>query len=210
MRGWIVCIILTALALSFILAQREKGETENSWSKVAPAEDNKVFEQVLELRKKGDFERAVAIAIDPVNGKQPDDFLLQTTAVTYFQRAQADQTNKDKWVDLAIQYSERALQTNPNDLVNVFNLGDSYTAAGMNLGKPPGCPYYEKSLQTFDGLKADPRLQGEWGTMGGERVRLAPYRHKLDEHMKNLRMLAAKCPGFEEHNNGADHPNGTA
>lgn len=196
MRKWIFWIIPAALALSFIFAQREKGETAKAWSKVAPAGDNNVFEQVLELRKKGDFERAVAVAIDPVNGKQPDDFLLQTTAVTYFQRAQADQTNKENWVDLAVQYSERALQMNPNDLVNVFNVGDSYTAAGMNLGKPLGCPYYEKSLHTFERLKADPGLQGEWGTIEGERVRLAPYRHKLDEHMKNLRMLAVKCPGF--------------
>lgn len=197
MRVWIVCLILVALVLGFTLAQRQKSETSNSWSKVAPVEDDSVFEQVLELRKKGDFERAAAVAIDPANGRQPDDFLLQATAVTYFQRAQADQPNKDKWVDLAVQYSERALQKNPDDLVNVFNLGDSYTAAGMNLGKPLGCPYYEKSLQVFNGLEADPRLQGKWGNIEGGRVRLAPYRNKLDERMKNLRMLAVNCPGFE-------------
>jgi hypothetical protein len=196
MRRWIFYTLLVFLAVSFILAQEEKGETGGAWSKIAPTGDNKVFEQVLEYRKKGDFERAVAVAIDPVDGKQPDDFLLQTTAVTYFQRAQADQTNKEKWVGLAVQYSERALQANPTDLVNVFNVGDTYMAAGMNLGKPLGCPYYEKSRQTFDHLKTDPGLQGEWGTIEGERVRLSRYRHKLDEHMRNLRMLAVNCPSY--------------
>lgn len=195
MRRWMVFALLAVLAASFIFAQKEKVETAGAWSKIAPAEDNKVFEQILEYRKRGDFERAVAAAVE-VNGKQPDDFLLQTTAVTYFQRAQADQINKEKWVLLAVQYSERALQANPKDLVNVFNVGDSYMAAGMNLGKPLGCSYYEKSLQAFEHLKANPALQGEWGTIEGERVLLAAYRQKLDEHMENLRMLAVKCPGI--------------
>jgi len=83
--------------------------------------------------------------------------------VTYFERAQADQAHKEKWIELAVRYSERALEANPNDLVNVFNLGDSYMAAGMNLDKPLGCSYYEKSLQTFDHLRANriSRANGE-------------------------------------------------
>jgi tetratricopeptide (TPR) repeat protein len=197
MRKWMVFAPLAVLAASFIFAQKEKDETAEAWSKTAPAEDNKAFEQILEYRKRGDFERAITVAVEPVNGKQPDDFLLQTTAVTYFQRAQADQINKEKWVVLAVQYSERALQANPTDLVNVFNVGDSYMAAGMNLGKPLGCSYYEKALQAFDHLKANPALQGEWGTIEGERVLLAAYRQKLDQHMENLRVLSIKCPGFD-------------
>ncbi len=90
--------------------------------------------------------------------------------------------------------AERALDANPSDLVNVFNVGESYVAAGMNLSKPAGCPYYEKSLRAFQRLKHDPALQGEWGTIEGERVQVAPYREGLDRHTKNLRMLAATAP----------------
>jgi len=196
MRRWMIFAVPAVLVVAFVFAQREKVETRETWAKIAPAEDNKVFESVLEYRKTGDFERAVAVATESHNGRPPDDFLLQTTAVTYFERAQADQAHKEKRVELAVRYSERALESNPNDLVNVFNLGDSYMAAGMNLDKPLGCSYYEKSLQTFDHLRANPDLRGEWGTIEGERVRLEPYRQKLYEHMKNLQMLAAKCPGF--------------
>ena len=196
MRSFVVLTGVLLLALGCNSAQQEDHDTAEAWSKAAPAKDNKVFEQVLEYRKRGDFERAVAVAIEPRNGEQPDDFLLQTTAMTYFQRAQADQANKEKWVALAVQYSERALEANPSDLVNVFNVAASYMAAGMNLGKPQGCPYYEKSLQVFQRLKVDPTLQSEHGTIEGKRVLLAPYRRKLDQHVENLRALAAKCPGF--------------
>jgi tetratricopeptide (TPR) repeat protein len=196
MRRWMVFAVPAVLVVALMFAQKEKVKTQETWVKIAPAKDNKIFEHVLEYRRMGDFEHAVAAAIEPVNGKPPDDFLLQTAAVTYFQRAQADQTNKEKWVELAIHYSKRALEADPDDLVNIFNVGDSYMAAGMNLGKPAGCSYYEESFQTFDRLKANPGLQGEWGTIEGERVQLEPYRQKLEEHMKNLQMLARKCPGF--------------
>src|SRR5438105_5246349 len=100
MRRWMVVAVPAVLAVAFIFAQKEKVETRATWSKIASAADDKIFEQVLEYRKVGDFERAVAVAVaaEPHNGKPPDDFLLQTTAVTYFERAQADQANKGKWV----------------------------------------------------------------------------------------------------------------
>ena len=198
MGRWIVCVLLVIAVAGFIFAQKEKDHVSEAWSKIAPAADNKLLEQVLEYRKTGKFELAVAVATHPANGKEPDDFLLQTTATTYFQWALADRTNKEKWVTLAVQYSERALRVNPTNPVNKFNLGDSYMAAGMNLGKPSGCPYYRKSLQAFLQLRADPVLQGEWATIEGEHVEVAPYRQKLDEHVKNLRMLAGECPGFDK------------
>jgi hypothetical protein len=171
-------------------------QTAEVWSMTAPVKDNERFEQVLEYRQKGDFEHAAAVAIQPTNGTPPDDFLLHTTAITYFQRAQVDQANKEEWVVLATQYSERAFHANPTEPVNTFNLADSYMTAGMNLGKPQGCTYYQRSLEVFLRLKADPALQGERGTVGGEKVLLAPYRRKLDQHIDNLRVVAATCPGF--------------
>ena len=194
----VAIVILIGSAACFIWSQHKSDSTAQAWSKTAPAADEIVFEKVLEYRQRRDFERAVNVAIESENGKQPDDFLLQTTAVTYFQRAQVDQSNREKWVALAVRYSERALEANPKDVVNVFNLGDSYLTAGMNLQMPQGCKYYDKSLQVFQGLKADPGLEGDWGIMEGERVRLQPYRQKLDEHIDELRMLATSCPHFEK------------
>jgi tetratricopeptide (TPR) repeat protein len=175
----VMCFALLATLRSIAWSQHERGDSEEAWSKTAPDVDKDLFQQVLEYRKRGEFEKAVALATKPSHGKNPDDFLLQTTAVTYFERAQADQSNKEKWVSLAVKYSERALQANPKDLINVFNLADSYMAAGMNLPRPESCKYYEKSLNTFRRIEKDSALQGDWGTIDGERVRLQPYREKL-------------------------------
>lgn len=165
LKGW--PIVLAVLAASLGFAQTERLEIREPWAKVAPTGDNRVFEQILEYRKKGDFERAAAVAIEQVNGEQPDDFLLQATAMTYFQRAQADRINKKKWVDLAIEYSERAFQANPSDLVNLFNVADGYMTAGMNLGKPEGCTYYEKSAEACERLESDPAIQVPGGRSKG-------------------------------------------
>jgi len=194
MRRSAMVVTIAFLSLS-CTRDRQAAET---WSKTVPAKDKERFQQVLDYRKKGEFERAVAVAIEPAHGNEPDDFLLQATAITYFQRAQTDSSNKEKWVALAVQYSERAVKANPSSLVNVFNVGDSYMAAGMNLGTPQACPYYEKSLHVFEQLRADPALQGEWGTMDGERVLLAPYRKKLDQHLETLPSLGLKCPSFSK------------
>lgn len=196
MRSMAAFVIMAVLLLS--CAHQNKYQAPEAWSMTAPAKDKDRFEKVLECREKGDFEQAAAVALQPSNGTPPDDFLLEATAITYFQRAQVDQANKGKWVVLATQYSERALQANPTELVDTFNLAESYMTAGINLGKPQGCAYYKKSLDAFMMLKADAGLQGERGTVGGEQVQLAPYRTKLDQHIDTLRAVAAGCPGFDK------------
>jgi tetratricopeptide (TPR) repeat protein len=195
-------IILAALVTGSAVLCHERGETTtHTWFKKAPAEDNEVFEKILAYRKKQDFDGAVAVANNGVNGKPPDDFLLQTISDTYFERAQQeDATKREQWVRLAVQYSERALETNPGDVVNVFNVGETYLTAAMNLQKPNGCSYYQKSLEVFERLKVEPILKGEWGTIEDERVPIQPYRQRLDEKIKEVQRLVAGCPAIA--NNG--------
>ena len=188
-------VILAAIATgSARLSQNHNETSVHAWSKLAPAEDNEVFEKILECRKKGDFDGAVAAANKGVDGKPPDDFLLQTISDTYFERAQQeDGTKREESVSLAVQYSERALETNPGDVVNVFNVGETYLTAAMNLHKPKGCSYYQKSLEIFERLRTDPTLKSEWGTIEGERIPTEPYRQRLDEKLKQVHQLSAGC-----------------
>lgn len=194
----LMMVVLAAVTGGLALAcQRHNGSTD-AWSKVAPASDTEVFERVLEARRQGDFDHAVALALNGVQGKPPDDFLLQTVADTYFQRAQTDAAQRERWVNLAVKYSEAALQANPGDLVNVFNVGESYLAAAMNLEKPRGCSYYEKSLEVFEQLRADPLLKANSPTIEGEEVPMEPYRRKLDNHIKEARLMASGCPAVPD------------
>lgn len=180
------------------LSQKDEG-TEHAWFKKAPVADNAVFERILEDRKKGDFDGAVAAALGGVGGKPPDDFLLQTVSDTYFEEAQqGDDAQRGQWIGLAVQYSERALAMNPGDVVNAFNVGETYLTAAMNLHKPSGCSYYQKSLEVFERLKTDPILKGEWGTIEGERVPMEAYRQRLDEKIKQVHQLSSGCPAVGE------------
>jgi hypothetical protein len=190
----LVTVALAGFAGGPAIASGKHRDTTDAWSKVAPAEDAEVFEQVAACRQRGDFDGAVAVALKGVQGRPPDDFLLQTVADTYFQRAQADPAQRERWITLAVKYSEQALQANPSDVVNVFNVGESYLAAAMNLGKPRGCSYYDKSLGVFERLKTNPVLKGESATVEGQQVPMEPYRQKLDNHIKQARLMASGCP----------------
>ncbi len=174
------------------VAPAEEKKT-GAWFKVAPPEDQEVLQKVLQCTKKGDFDSAVTLALQGVNGKPPDDFLLQTIAYMYFQRAQEDPAKRMEWVSLAVQYSERALKANPGDVVNLFNLGESYQLAGMNAPVPSGCGCYRKSLEVFERLAADPILKNDWGVIEGERVRMEAYRQRLDDKVKEVRMAVSRC-----------------
>lgn len=191
-----VFAILVAIGTArVVFSQKQNEASVHAWSKLAPAEDNEVFEKIMECRKKGDFDGAVAVALKGVNGKPPDGFLLQTIAGTYFERAQQDKPSKrEQWVTLAVQYSERALEANPGDTVNIFDVGETYLTAAMNLQKPNSCGYYAKALEVFERLKTDPILKGEWATIEGERVPLGPYRQRLDDEIKQVHQLSAGCP----------------
>jgi tetratricopeptide (TPR) repeat protein len=194
----IALTILTAVGTgSVLLSQKQNEASLHAWSKLAPAEDNEVFEKMLECKKKGDFDGAVALALKGVNGKPADDFLLQAVSSTYFERAQQDNpSRREQWVTSAVQYSERALAANPRDVVNVFNIGETYLTAAMNLQKPNSCGYYEKALGVFERLKTDPILKGEWATIEGERVPMEPYRQRLDDEIKQVRQLSSGCPAM--------------
>jgi tetratricopeptide (TPR) repeat protein len=190
-----VALVLTASLALFSCSGKPR--MTHPWFKTAPAEDNQVFEKILQSRKNKDFEEAIALARKGVNGKSPDDFLLQTVADTYFERAQEEPAKREQWVKLALQYSEQALQENPADIVNVFNVGESYLSAGMNMSTPGSCGYYEKSLERFEKLKADPALKNDSAIIEGELVSMNPYRQRLDEKIKQVRQLATGCPTSE-------------
>jgi tetratricopeptide (TPR) repeat protein len=191
-------VIVAAMGTGGIALFRNGNNAEHPWFKLAPAEDNELFRKVLDYRNKGDFDAAVSVALKGIAGKPPDDFLLETIADTYFERAQKDPAGREQWVKLAVQYSERALEVNPTDPVNVFNVGESYLTAGMNLPTSSACDYYQKSLETLERLQTDPILKNESALIEGERVSMEPYRKRLGEKITQVRQLAAGCPAAEK------------
>jgi hypothetical protein len=119
---------------------------------------------------------------------------LETAADVYFERAQADPINREHWVELAVHYSEMAFKAKPSDIVNEFDLGESYLSAGMNLQDTQRCIYLRRSFEIFERLRSDEMLKNEWGTIEGQRERIEPYRRVLGRKIEDVRSLIVKCP----------------
>ena len=182
-----------AAGISVLRQSRYKNQT-HAWSKLVPKEDKEIFELMWQARRRGDFDAALALALKSVEQTPSDDFLLSAIADTYFERAQADPVRKEEWVNLALQYSDRALDANPGDIVNVFAAGENYLSAGMSTPKPINCGCYKKSLEVFERLQKDTILKSDRATVESERVQMKPYRDRLDEKIDQVHSLAAGCP----------------
>ena len=189
---WPIVFALIAIGLIVLYERHYKTKTY-AWFKLVPKEDSEVFEKMSASEKRGDFEGAEALALEGVDGKPPDDALLNAISVMYFERAQTDSANRAKWVSTAVDYSERALKANPADVVNIYNLGESYATAGMNMSKLDACRYYQKSLDILEHLQTDSVLKGDRMIIEGEDVPTEPYRARLDEKIKQVKMLHRSC-----------------
>jgi hypothetical protein len=182
------------LSSGWALWHQQSDQLESiAWSKMVPDKDRKAFEKILECRKRSDFEGAISAALNSTTPGQEDDFLLQTVSDTYFERAQEDKANSEKWIEMALQYSRRSLEKNPADIVNNFNVAEAYLTAAMSLPKPKSCEFFARSLKAFENLRINPILKDKWGTIEGERVLMRPYRSRLDVKIKQAQIAVAKC-----------------
>lgn len=177
------------------ISDDQTGDVSKTWFKRVPAELDTTVQNVIESREKGDFDKAIGTALGALRGGASDDILFEALADTYFERAQTDHDSHDRWIVNAVEYSEKAFRSNPSDVVNQFNLGQSYATAGYNfaLGSPSSCKYFKEAMSTMEDLNSSPRLQGEWGIVEGERVRLVAYRMALRNKIEEVHTALSKC-----------------
>ena len=192
----VLFIVFCSIVISLLAVSWYQGHIKtklHAWSKIVPDQDTKELEEALAYRKRADFVGATAFIERAISEKPTDDFLLGTASDIYFERAQADPASREHWVEVAVHYSEMALKAKPFDIVNEFNLGESYLSAGMNLQDSQRCTYLQKSLDIFERVRSDEMLKNEWGTIEGQRERMEPYRKVLDRKIKDVRLLTMKC-----------------
>jgi hypothetical protein len=184
-----VVIVCSIVAGSFWVAETPNDRT---WAKVVPGADMPIVNAMLEKRRASDYAAAISLALSS-NGGSPDDSVLHAIADTYFERAQEDRERRGEWVVLAIEYSQRALNRNPDDLVNSYNLAQDYLTASMNSEKPQSCDWLQKSLNAFRNLNQEPRLKGYWARIEGHNVFLPPLRKKIGSNIALAESLNVRC-----------------
>jgi len=164
--GLIVLAVLVVVAAKWIL-----DNTDAPWSLVAPNEQTAVLTKMIKLRDEGQFEEAVNVRLHATSGNPDDDFIYQLIAKTYFIRSLHDRYRSGDWAKLGAEYSQKALDANPKDIANVFNVGLNYVAAGDDLDTG-GCEYYLRAKAIFENLAL--LLNGDHAETQGRTV---PWRH---------------------------------
>lgn len=192
-----VVALALAVLLSWWLYERHRSAYEQAWTKQVPPERSEVFGRIQQSWQHNDFDTATQIALDSVRGVPSDDILYSTVSNIYFSRTQSDPTRNEnkneQWVKLAVRYAERALAANPSDLVNTYNLAQSYRAAGMNSQPPVSCEYYRDSAKAFEALASNEALRQQSGIIESEKVDFQLYRRKLSDQLNDLHQLMSHC-----------------
>jgi len=146
---------------------------------------------MLDLEAKGHFDDAIQAGLQSVKGRASDYFIYQMIAQAYAYRAYKEPQQSSKWAGLAAEYADKAMNADPTDLSNVFNVGQTYALAGDNLPTSESCYYYQKAADVFRELT--PKLDGDRATIQGESFRLAPFRLHNSERLSDVTRQLASC-----------------
>ena len=191
LRHSLIAAGLTAAAILVVLALKWFHDNKDMpWALVAPSQQTAVVTRMVELRNKDQFEDAINVGLHATTGSPNDDFIYQLIATTYFIQSLHDKAHSGNWAKLGAQYSQQALDSNPNDIANVFNVGLNYIAAGDDIDKG-GCEYYGRAKVVLENLA--PHLQGDHAETQGRTVMLAPFRKHHAEALSEVNSRLRHC-----------------
>jgi tetratricopeptide (TPR) repeat protein len=183
--------IAAVFAFAAALLIHQQKTSARPWSLVVPPEYVGVASRMAELEQKQQFDDEIQLGLHSLRSQPSDYFIYHMVAQAYATREYKDPQQSAKWAELAAEYSDKTMDANPNDLSNVFNVGQTYALAGDNLPTSESCRYYEKAANIFE--KLTPRLQGYRATIQGESFRLAPFRQYNAERLADVKRELASC-----------------
>jgi hypothetical protein len=189
-RALLVGVGIAVVVLAVIAVKRYRDTMEMPWALFTPNQQVAVVTRMAELRDKGLFGDAINLGLHSTNGHSDDYFIYQMIAATHFIRALHDKDQSGKWTKLGAEYSQKALDSNPKDIANVFNVGVNYRIARDDLDKG-GCEYYRKAKALFESLK--PLLQGDRAETQGRPVRLAAFRKRNEKELSGINERLRSC-----------------
>jgi tetratricopeptide (TPR) repeat protein len=186
----LIALAVLLLAAGALLVRYQNMRTE-PWSLTSPPEFATVGGQMIELELKEQFEDEIQLGLRSRTGGSSDYFIYQMVAQAYAAREHKDPKQSARWAELAAQYAEKALSADPNDLSNIFNVGQTYELAGDNLPTSDSCRYFQRAVELLENLS--PKLQGDRAIIQGESFRLAPFRQHNAEEVSSVKRQLASC-----------------
>jgi tetratricopeptide (TPR) repeat protein len=192
--GLIALAVLVLVVADVLLIHYQNMRTQ-AWSLITPPGLEDIASQMAELGEREQFDDEIQLGMRSLTGRPSDYFIYQMVAQAYAIREYRD-PNKDpkqatRWAELAAQYAEKALSAEPNDLSNIFNVGQTYELAGDNLSTSDSCRYFQRAVELLENLS--PKLRGDRATIQGESFRLAPFRQHNAEEVSRVKRQLASC-----------------
>lgn len=186
----LIALAVLLFAAGALLIRYQNMRTE-PWSLTSPPEFANVAGQMIEFEQKDQYEDEIQLGLRSRTGGASDYFIYQMVARAYATREYKDPKRSAQWAELAAQYAEKALSADPNDLSNIFNVGQTYELAGDNLPTSDSCRYFQRAVELLENLS--PKLQGDRATIQGESFRLAPFRQHNAEEVSLVKRQLASC-----------------
>jgi len=187
----LIALAVLVLVVAGALLIRYQNMRAQAWSLITPPGLGDVASQMAELEQREQFEDEIQLGLRSRTGRASDYFIYQMVAQAYAIREYKDPKQSAQWAELAAQYAEKALSAEPNDLSNIFNVGQTYELAGNNLPTSDSCRYFQRAVELLENLS--PKLQGDRATIQGESFRLAPFRQHNAEEVSSVKRQFASC-----------------
>lgn len=126
LRAWVAAGGIVIVLLAIIAIKNYYDTVGMPWTLITPSQDVEVVTRMAQLRNEGRFDQAVELGLHSAKGQPGDDFIFQMIATTYFVRALHNKDQSGQWTKLGGDYSEKALDFNPTDVTNVFNVAENF------------------------------------------------------------------------------------
>ena len=176
-----VGVLWIAILLLFGLGANEVGSlAEARYERL-----NERSDAVLKLMDQGRYDEAIRIRLEENKAGLPDGDTFDGIALIYLDRAKNDLTNRQRWVQQASFYYDKATTAAPKNPFVLENAMDGYNRIGDYMEK--GCPDYEKAIGFGDAAIA--LLQGTTVTIEGHRrpYPTQPIRESIEPRLKRIR-----------------------
>ena len=176
-----VGVLWTATLLLFSFGAYELGSlAEARYERLTERAD-----AVSKLMDQGRYDEAIQIRLDENKAGRPDGYTFDGIALIYLERAKNDLANRQRWVQQASLYYDKATAAAPRNPFILENAMDGYNRLGDYIEK--GCPDYEKAIGFGDAAVA--LLQGSTVTVEGQRrpYPTQPIRESIEPRLKRIR-----------------------
>jgi len=139
----------------------------------------------MKLQQQGRYDEAIQIVLDRAKQEASEAGSDSEVGQIYLRRAKADPQNREKWMQQAAAYFDKATTLGPKDPFVLEDAMDGFNTLGDYSEK--GCPYYEKAVGFGESALA--LLQGTTITIEGHArsYPTQPIKEGIEPRLRRIR-----------------------